>query len=305
MVRRTIVGAIFLLIFLSPYRWLQDDAEAEAPVQIRPTAIKDEPRIDDPKPGINTRMPLGPQSVSGFNPGAGDSASPLTAYLPLAMAMFVLLAAFALSRTRRILHSLPAAEAVVEDTTEFKSALEIWQPWILFKKSTPRSAKSFKNRVRYLAGVQRVAPSTRNIIERMLASASGWLGRSGVSNEIGPPIPEPLLVALAAIYHCDPRWLDDASGWKLIEMEMVEDLLRPAAAGGAVAPVPGAGAAADDALADSARQLESAIQEFRKFFPSAWPPSRAQREQFLLLAAGVRIQGSVSQGGDSSPATQA
>jgi photosystem II stability/assembly factor-like uncharacterized protein len=303
--KRVALAAIVAAAFVAPFglMWSESPKAPPRPESIR--GVGKSPGIEGPPPSGTLReqttaqpIRVGERQLAGFSAG-DESSTPIGMYLaPVGVAALVLLAALASGRARRILDTLPAAEAVVDDTLEFKSALEIWQPWIILRNATPRATKSFKNRVRYLAGVQRAAPSPRNLIERMLASARGWLGRRALHDSIGPPIPEPLLVAMAAIHHCDPRWLDEAQGWRLIANGEVKKLLdslpRPA---GDKESKPGA----EGPTAGLVSRHQSAIDEFGKFFPGLWPPTRDQREQFLLLAGGLRTQGALSGADEPRP----
>jgi KAP-like P-loop domain-containing protein len=103
---------------------------------------------------------------------------------------------------------------VTHDSQEFTDAMErVWYPLVLAKQNTPRAAKRFLNRVRYLAMRQRGYQEHASVWERVLfpdrlrepARPHGW-----------QPIPEPLLVALAAIEQVQPQWVYDDGAFKQI-----------------------------------------------------------------------------------------
>jgi hypothetical protein len=91
---------------------------------------------------------------------------------------------------------------VTKDSQPFTDALEqVWYPVVLAKQSTPRSAKRFVNRVRYLAMRQRAFHDQASTWERALYPQR--LREPG--GAVDPrAIPEPLLVAMAAIEQLEP-----------------------------------------------------------------------------------------------------
>ncbi len=110
---------------------------------------------------------------------------------------------------------------VVKDSPKFVMALEVWHPLVFAKSSTPRAVKRFMNRVRYLAMRQRRQDDSPPAWQRLLNhfSPPGEGGDvAGANKTVGndkPPIPDELLVALAAIEHFKPRWFesDEALTW--------------------------------------------------------------------------------------------
>lgn len=107
---------------------------------------------------------------------------------------------------RRVLIERP--ELVVKDSPTFTQALDIWYRLVAAPPhNTPRAAKRFLNRVRYLAMRQRPQWDMPSLWQRVLAPA-----RDGARPAAAPAagaqadqrIPESLLVALAAIHQYDP-----------------------------------------------------------------------------------------------------
>ena len=94
---------------------------------------------------------------------------------------------------------------VTHDSQQFTDAMEkVWYPLVLAKQNTPRAAKRFINRVRYLAMRQRGYQEHASAWERVLFPDRL---REPARTKDWQPIPEPLLVALAAIEQMQPQWI--------------------------------------------------------------------------------------------------
>jgi hypothetical protein len=224
---------------------------------------------------------------SSFAPGAQDADFALRFAGLIGVLLLLTGLAWLARRAGRVVAELPAVAPVVRDTKDFGDALAIWHPWVTLKHRTPRSVKAFKNRVRYLAGAQRVEADPRNFFERLLAPARRWLA---AQTRAADAIPEPLLVAMAAIHHCNPDWLEDDGGWWLIEQGQVEELLakdRQQSTKEVNGDYPVDVSDDDHALA---KVLEEAVERFKREFPRQWPPTPDQRATFRLLATGIRSQ---------------
>jgi hypothetical protein len=120
--------------------------------------------------------------------------------LPLYLtAIFLLLVANVVLTTR--------PGVVTHDSQQFTDAMEkVWYPLVLAKQNTPRSAKRFVNRVRYLAMRQRFYRDDASLWERTLFPqrlASPPRGKEYAK------VPEPLLVAMAAMEQMEPSWVYD------------------------------------------------------------------------------------------------
>src|SRR5262249_26741393 len=107
-----------------------------------PLASTDKPPVTNPDEKDKTNPQAdSAQTQTSFVPGQSEGRS-LT-WLPLFPA--ILLVAVAL----RLLTRRP--NEVIQDSPRFLEALEIWQPVIGKKCTTPRDFKRFLNRVRYIA----------------------------------------------------------------------------------------------------------------------------------------------------------
>jgi len=140
-----------------------------------------------------------------------STATPSIAWILLPIALPVLLAYLWLTRPD---------DVVTHDTKKFKSSLEIWYQLVMRgDRNTPRNAKRFVNKVRYLAMRQRayLVPKTVTKGERLLRK---WLtGKEEAPAGDGPgqTVPESLLVPLAALHECDPKWIDSKSMFEALE----------------------------------------------------------------------------------------
>lgn len=116
---------------------------------------------------------------------------------------------------------------VVRDSAAFAKAVTAWQPLLLAKSRTPRSLKRFLNRVRYLAMRQRVQQEELTFGRKVRAVLLG----QRIPPPLVPssePIPEPALVALAAMYHHARDWVanDDALHGRLDVAALKESRAR-------------------------------------------------------------------------------
>jgi len=132
-------------------------------------------------------------------PGGGGS-------FPMGLLLFVLLGAWMLFLLVQIAQLRP--ETVVRDSSEFTGALKAWRALIFKSAATPRALRRFQNRVRFLSMRQRHAADERPWWKR----TGDWLRRTPApepdSELETAPIPEPTLVALAAIYQSQPELLE-------------------------------------------------------------------------------------------------
>jgi len=107
----------------------------------------------------------------------------------------------------------------VTDTQAFTNALEAWHSLVLTAgaRNTPRTAKRFQNRVRYLAMRQRATQLGQALSngERLLRKI---YKAKPTDSLVEQPvvIPEPFLVAFAAIDEFQPDWLHDPDKFRRI-----------------------------------------------------------------------------------------
>ena len=154
---------------------------------------------------------------------------------------------------------------VTQDSQNFTDALEqVWYPLVLAKQNTPRAAKRFVNRVRYLAMRQRAYSEQGSMWERVLFPQRL---REPSSAEKLETIPEPLLVAMAAIEQLEPVWIYDLDAFQGL-----------AKSGSTLVGYPGTNAVSD-ALIERARAEH--VKTFNDKF--GWDSLSAHRERFISI----------------------
>jgi hypothetical protein len=251
--------------------WLSvmSDREQTREVPIRPSATAKvetgEPVVvPPPKPLVNVQPTASRSSENSGGLVPPSPPDPVRAWVIgfVATVILVYAAIFAWARARTLISQLPRIESVVKDTPEFDVALRIWHPWVVFDNNTPRSVKRFKNRVRYLAGVQKTERAPRNLLERFAAPLWRWAGGQSSS---GVLIEDPLLVGLAAIHHSKYGTLENA-----------DQLHNWAAVTDAASKTPGA------------ESLVKSMTLFEEFFPEQWPPTPEQLAVFNEMIGSVR-----------------
>jgi hypothetical protein len=119
-------------------------------------------------------------------------------------------------------------DVVVRDSAAFGAALRAWSKPMYQRQVTPRGAKKYVNRVRYLAMHQRGVGARRALSQRFAARlhrgafSSGFFGRLGVepvatAEPAGrgdrPTFSEHVLVSLTSVQEQHPEWLDDQALW--------------------------------------------------------------------------------------------
>jgi hypothetical protein len=169
----------------------------------------------NPSPSLPS-TPVRGDLISAFDGAApsileGKQAWPATWILSLPL---YLLALFLLLVAQVVLTTRPGVET--HDSAQFTSAMnKVWYPLVLAKQNTPRAAKRFVNRVRYLAMRQRGQQEKASWWEAILYPHRL---KDSVTGADWTPIPEPLLVALAAIEQSEPLWIyDDGQFHSLVQ----------------------------------------------------------------------------------------
>jgi hypothetical protein len=157
--------------------------------------------------------------------------------------------------------ALRRTQLISKDSPLFRVALDVWSPLVMSVMNTPRSAKRFLNRVRYLAMRQRALSETQkpSLLDRFTERVSRWLisgsNRESVGGGLAPdpgasvapaprslgaaaaqpavlgatPVPESLLVALAAIHLVPGAWkgLLENDNWENLDSKYL-DLINTA-----------------------------------------------------------------------------
>ncbi|HVF28437.1 MAG TPA: P-loop NTPase fold protein, partial [Pyrinomonadaceae bacterium] len=164
------------------------------------------------------------------------------------------------------------ADVVTKDSKDFEDALKIWCPLVYARQKTPRSIKRFMNRVRYLAMRYRPAEEAAcTPWQTFLHRVGSWFG---VKPPDAPPKHaareriEPVLVALSAIHHLNPTWIENESQWTAIANETLSVV----------------GGSATDARTLVQQARDAHIKHF-----GHWDVTGQHREDFLKMLAGIRV----------------
>jgi hypothetical protein len=154
-----------------------------------------------PTAPITTNLDEGPADVEA-SPARVSADWYVGAGLPAALAICALIAVVLLVRR----------QVRTDDSQNFRRALAVFRPWILLGGDSPRSLKRFVNHLRYIAMRFRSDVDPPTLWDRTLTRVQAWFTPPpAVPSEPSPArasLEEPLLVALAAIYRCNERWLD-------------------------------------------------------------------------------------------------
>jgi len=119
--------------------------------------------------------------------------------------------------------------ALLNDSPEFANALDIWSRIVFEKHQTPRALKRFVNRVRFLAMRQRRnSRDTMPRWQRIFYNVFGWDPVPTVKDVTTPSnyIPEPELVALAALHHLDSELFRKGAVPVFLKSELKETITK-------------------------------------------------------------------------------
>jgi hypothetical protein len=110
---------------------------------------------------------------------------------------------------------LKAQTRIVSDSSKFRDALNLWHPWIMVNRQTPRAIKRYLNRVRYIAMRYRSEDNTptQPFWRRLLTPKQAASEEAAMDEDF---IDEEQLVALSAIFSVDETWLGDEQKFELL-----------------------------------------------------------------------------------------
>jgi hypothetical protein len=126
----------------------------------------------------------------------------------------------------------------VDDSPAFAAALKAWAPVLFEEHRTPRSAKKFLNKTRFLSMAQRAPLERQAPVDVALAKLGSlsWLrrlfgmfdGRKDTTETLLPgSIPEVALVSLNVIRDRYPAWLKDEKFWETDLRKYVQAHVSP------------------------------------------------------------------------------
>jgi len=256
--------------------------ETSVPLGAATDAERGGPRAPGVTPGTGEDLLANPHAATSILPGESSSASLYWGLLPLALAL-LLLFALAVQRLRQ--------QAIqVQDSKDFREALQVWTPLVALKHNTPRTVKRFGNRIRYLAMLQQGAMQDLTLWQQLLEQLES--ARRAFSGQIAsrPDLPrvdalaEPQLIALGAIHEVfGAGWRQAVSASTGEAGDYQRFLLRLPA----ILQEHPELAGHQKFLA----RLPNLIEEHREQFGSPWPPLPREMDVFERLLAGVRLPG--------------
>ena len=208
-----------------------------------------------------------PAGKADFHPGAEDASQtgPWLALLA-GLGLAVIGGRYLVQRPRRF----------TEDSKTFRNALAIWHPWIVLVRRTPRTIKRFLNRLRYVAMRLRSEPENLSLWERIGRRFDRQADEAGTETRSGG-VPEPVLVALGAIYHVNPKWVEDEAVLRDMFAESNEDLMKRLEGMFSVEDMDSA------TLADIATKLKAAVKSYQETFDQDVDALILHREAFLAV----------------------
>jgi hypothetical protein len=163
-------------------------------------------------------------------------------------------------------------DIIVKDSPEFVTALRVWHPLVITVNHTPRSVKRFMNRVRYFAMRQKKQSEEETLLKQLIFRFI-FKRHDKLTNRDGLPVieelPESILVALSAIHHLNPEWIDNESIFTKKTENITSDHLS-------------------DVSDDIAHTLKETISEHIKTLHH-WPPTQKQRLLFKKMSAHIRV----------------
>nr|WP_067288584.1 hypothetical protein [Marinobacterium profundum] len=168
---------------------------------------------DEQQPGVRKSVALKVQQFVAGQPGRNSAAA------------YVLATVILLLLTGAILYYLLKRQTrIVTDSAAFREALNLWHPWIMLNRQTPRAIKRYLNRVRYIAMRYRSEDATSVVpLWRRLFRSQALAAEAAIMDE--GFIDEAQLVALSAIFSVDASWLRDAEKFDLLAKGKLATLL--------------------------------------------------------------------------------
>ncbi len=262
-----VVGVLFGSMWFS-VKYFSPQREAPSTTTVAPapaptTTSTTQPTVSTPTPSPQRETPT--DSSRGTGELIQPEKEPASfAFVYVALVIMIGLAIWRLS--------IPN-DLVVKDSPEFFDALKIWHPLLIAKRNTPRSVKRFVNRVRYFAMRQSAEMEAQSVWQRLAV----WAGlKQKEEAKKVEAVPESILVALSAIHHIEPAWMN-----KVGEIYSVEEGFHLGPEG-----------VIDEAQRQNKMEGVGAIYEAIKNHTERfgnWPPSEEDRKRLEKLSAGIRI----------------
>ena len=168
-----------------------------------------------------------------------------------------------------------------KDSAEFKMALEIWKPWILLNRQTPRAIKRYLNRVRYMSMRYRTEPEVQS---PKLGEALLNLFRKRDADETASASNtkfEANLVALSAIQAVDTPWAANVLDIDNVELQGLHNL---------VANKFGEQAANSENATALKQKLWDAVKKHQQKFGGTVIADSVEQERFATILTDMKVK---------------
>lgn len=169
-----------------------------------------------------------------------------------------------------------------KDSADFKKALEIWKPWILLNRQTPRAIKRYLNRVRYMAMRYRTEPEPPSI---GLGEALSRLFHKPDNAKENEPTSdaqfEANLVALSAIHAVDMPWAANIFDIGSVRQQDLHDLVKNKF---------GEQAGSSEKAVALVQRLSTAIENHRKQFGDTVIADGSRQQEFEKMLADMQVK---------------
>lgn len=195
-------------------------------------------------------------------------------WLPLLAVILLALGVFAYSM------KMPVRRP--EDSVNFRQALEIWKPWILLNRQTPRAIKRYLNRVRYMA--MRYRPEQEAQVAGLGVALLGLFRKHDLAAESAhqPDAQfEAKLVALSAIQAVDTPWATNVFDIGSVQVQDLHELLKNKF---------GESLASSDNANKLVQQLWDAIVRHRKHFGDSAISDTSEQEKMARILADMQVK---------------
>jgi hypothetical protein len=169
-----------------------------------------------------------------------------------------------------------------EDSADFKKALEIWKPWILLNRQTPRAIKRYLNRVRYMAMRYRAEPEPQSTGVR--EALSRLFHKRDVDGQITQQSDshfEAHLVALSAIQAADIPWAASVFDVRSVRTQDLQELVKIKF---------GEQAANSEAAMMLIQRLQAAIDSHRKRFGDSIVVDDGEQEKVAKILGDMQVK---------------
>ncbi|MDF3012002.1 MAG: hypothetical protein K0Q78_206 [Cellvibrio sp.] len=169
-----------------------------------------------------------------------------------------------------------------KDSADFKQALEIWKPWILLNRQTPRAIKRYLNRVRYMAMRYRTEAEPQAI--GMKEALARLFHKPDADEQHAPTSDaqfEANLVALSAIQAVEMPWAANLVDIGQVQLQDLQELVKNKF---------GEHAGSSDKAAALVQRLADAIEKHRTQFGDTVAADDEKQKKFEKVLADMQAK---------------